>query len=338
MTKIPIAETSPEAPAHPGVRFAVLAFPGLPLMAFSSIIEPLRAANILSGKPCYSWITVGLGDDKVFASNGVGIEPDYPVRNAPPVDRIVVCSGGDAEHVVADEAVVWIRRNLRAGAHIGAVADAAFFLARAGLLQGHSCTLHWTSQPAFRESFPDLDMKHDLYVIDRRRFTSAGGVGGLDMMLEMISTDYGAELAAGVAEWFVHSPLRSSVDRKMMPLRLRTGIRDQLVLSAVAIMEDAVEEGLSIAELARRLKVSSDKLERAFQAELKMVPSAYYRNLRLRRAADLLTHSSLRISDVALSCGFSNPSSFSRSFREQFGYPPGEIRRRKSISGEVPRA
>lgn len=321
-----------------GIRFAVLAFPGFPLMAFSSVIEPLRAANVLSGKPCYSWVTVGLIENKVPSSSGVGIEPDCTVRNAPLVDRIVVCSGGDAERVVADEAVAWIRRNLRAGAHIGAVADAAFFLARAGLLEGHACALHWTSQPAFKEAFPDLDMKHDLYVIDRRRFTSAGGVGGLDMMLDMISSDYGVELAAGVAEWFVHSPLRSSVDRKMMPVRLRTGIRNELVLSAVAIMEDAVEQRLSMVELARRLKISPDRLERAFRRELKMVPSAYYRTLRLRRAADLLTHSSLRIGEVALSCGFFNASSFARSFREQFGYPPNEVRRRKSISGEAPRS
>jgi transcriptional regulator GlxA family with amidase domain len=338
MTKARPAEGSPTPPMRGGIRFAVLIFPGFPLMAFSSVIEPLRAANVLSGKPCYSWITVGLHEDKVCSSSGVGIEPDHSVRNAPMVDRIVVCSGGDAEHVVAEDAVSWIRRNLRGGAHIGAVADAAFFLARAGLLQGHACTLHWTSQPAFREAFPDLDMKHDLYVIDRRRFTSAGGVGGLDMMLDMISTDYGADLAAGVAEWFVHSPLRSSVDRRMMPLRLRTGIRDELVLAAVAIMEDAVEERLSMAELARRLKISPDRLERAFQHELNVAPNAYYRNLRLRRAADLLTHSSLRIGEVALSCGFSNASSFSRSFREQFGYPPSEVRRRKSISGEAPRA
>ncbi|WP_309083941.1 GlxA family transcriptional regulator [Chelativorans sp.] len=322
------APASFEGDAETPVRFAVLVFPGFPLMAFSSVIEPLRAANSLAGKQCYTWITVGVSGQKVFASNGVGIDPDYFVQAAPLVDRIVVCSGGDADLVVADEALVWIRKNLRAGGKVGAVADAAFFLARAGLLDGHACTLHWTSQPAFREAFPDLDMRHDLYVIDRRRFTSAGGVGSLDMMLELIARDYGPELAAGVAEWYVHSPLRSSVDRRMMPLRLRTGIRDDLVLKAVAIMEDAVEDRLSMADLARRLSISPDKLERAFQAELNTVPSLYYRRLRLGRAADLLAHSSVPIGEVALSCGFASASSFARAFREQFGYPPRDARRR----------
>ena len=79
------------------------------------------------------------------------------------------------------------------------------------------------------------------------------------MMLDIIAKDLGPELAAGVAEWFVHSPLRSSVDRKMMPLRL-TGVRDELVLSAIAIMEDAVEERLAMTDLAAKLKVSADKL------------------------------------------------------------------------------
>ena len=189
------------------------------------------------------------------------------------VNRIVVCSGGDADHLVADHAVAWIRKSLRGGARVGAVADAAFFLARAGLLDGHACTLHWTSQPAFMEAFPEIDLRRDLYVIDRRRFTSAGGVASLDMMLEIIATDHGAELAAGVAEWFMHSPLRSSIDRKLMPLRLRTGIQNELVLSAIAVMEEAVEERLRMVDLGVRLGVSADKLERAFHAELGVRPA-----------------------------------------------------------------
>jgi len=309
------------------IVFAVLVFPGFPMMAFSSVIEPLRAANILAKRQCYRWIIVGATAGSVEASNGVVIQPGFFVDNAPKVDRIVVCSGGDADHVVADNAVTWIRKSLRGGAHIGAVADAAFFLARAGLLDGHACTLHWTSQAAFIEAFPEIELKRDLYVIDRRRFTSAGGVGSLDMMLEIITTDHGAELAAGVAEWFVHSPLRSSVDRMLMPLRLRTGVQNELVLSAIAIMEDAVEERLGMSDLARRLGVSSDKLERRFRTELHISPNGYYRRLRLKRAADLLAHSTLAVRDVALACGFASMSSFARAFREQHGRPPKEMRR-----------
>ena len=112
-----------------------------------------------------------------------------------------------------------------------------------------------------------------------------------------------------------------------MPLRLRTGIQNELVLSAIAIMEDAVEERLGMAELAARLGVSSDKLERSFRAELHVSPNGYYRRLRLKRAADLLAHSTLAVRDVALACGFASMSSFARAFREQHGQPPKATRR-----------
>jgi transcriptional regulator GlxA family with amidase domain len=307
---------------------AVLVFPGFPMMAFSSVIEPLRAANVLAKRQCYRWMIVGTTNDPVTASNGIAVRPDFSVDDAPKADRIVVCSGGDADHVVSEAAVAWIRKSLRNGAFIGAVADAAFFLARAGLLDGHACTLHWTSQAAFSEAFPNLELRRDLYVIDRKRFTSAGGIGSLDMMLDIIAKDQGAELAAGVAEWFVHSPLRSSVDRRMMPLRLRTGVQNELVLSAIAIMEDEVEDRLSISELAARLGVSADKLERSFNHELHTSPSGYYRRLRLRRAVDLLTHSTLTVRDVALACGFVSMSSFARAFKQEHGQTPRKMRRR----------
>src|SRR5262249_12589325 len=297
------------------------------MMAFSSVIEPLRAANVLARRAGYRWITVGLSRGRVEASNGVSIEPDHSVHDAPVVDRVVVCSGGDADHLVAEQAMAWIRKNLRGGGQIGAVADAAFFLARAGLLDGHACTLHWTSQPAFKEAFPEIDLRHDLYVIDRRRFTSAGGVGSLDMMLEIITTDYGAELAAGVAEWFVHSPLRSSVDRKMMPLRLRTGIQNKLVLSAIAVMEEAVEERLRMGDLATRFGVSADKLERVFRSEAGVAPSSYYPPPPLPRP-HRPRHSRLSVREVALVCGFANMSSFARAFREFKGHAPAAARRR----------
>lgn len=324
-----IAPTGPVSREAAPIRYAILVFPGFPLMAFSAVLEPLRAANLLAGRPIYAWAVVAEDASSLCASNGLRITPDHGAATAPDADRIVVCSGGDAEVLKADRALSWIRRQLRAGASVGAVADGAFFLARAGLLDGHSCTLHWTSQPAFREAFPDIDLRSDLFVIDRTRFTATGGIGALDMMLSIIAADCGSELSAAVAEWFVHSPLRSDPDRQRLPLHLRTGIRDHLVLAAIAEMERALDEPVEIRALARRLGVSPDRLERAFQRETGQPPAAYLRKLRLRHAADLLAHSATQIDAVAMSCGFLNASSFARAFRAEFGCTPRQMRARR---------
>ncbi|MFT4119433.1 AraC family transcriptional regulator [Bradyrhizobium sp.] len=50
--------------------------------------------------------------------------------------------------------------------------------------------------------------------------------------------------------------------------------------------------------------------------------------LRLRRAADLLTHDGGRISDVAFACGFNDLSYFNRCFRRRFGLTPTAARGR----------
>jgi len=308
-------------------KFAILIFPGFPMMAFSAVIEPLRAANTLKGLPLYEWTVVGCQDGAIRASNGIVIMPDVPAHKAPAADFIVVCSGGDADRLQAAEPINWIRKSLRNGGQIGSVADGAFYLGRAGLLDGFSCTLHWQSQPAFVEAFPTLRLERAIYVIDRTRFTSAGGIGALDMMLDLIARHHGDELARGVAEWFVHDRIRASTDRERLQLRLRTGIRDDLVLDAVAHFEADQGWPGAVAGVARRLGVTIERLERAFKAELGLLPAQYYKRAKLQRARDLLEHSAISVREIGLASGYTSFSAFVRAFRTVYGKTPREVRK-----------
>ena len=308
-------------------RFAILLFPGFPMMAFSAVIEPLRAANALGAEPRYSWITVAIDGKSITASNGISFKPDFPVDEDPAADFIVVCSGGNADQLTAQQPIKWIRKNLRRGAHLGSVADGAFYLARAGLLDDYACTLHWRSQPAFAEAFPQISLRRAIYVIDRTRFTSAGGIGAFDMMLDIIERHHGEAMARRVAEWFVHDRIRAGADREKLQLRVRTGIRDDLVLAAVARMEERMERGETMVQIARRLGVSVWKLERRFRADVGLSAGNYFRQMRLERASDLLIHSSLPIHEVGLACGYTDYSAFVRAFRRAFGKTPGQVRR-----------
>ena len=83
----------------------------------------------------------------------------------------------------------------------------------------------------------------------------------------------------------------SSTDRERLQLRLRTGIRDELVLDAAGRMESVIESGGAISAIARHLGVSMGRLERAFRAELNLSPADFYRQMRMQRARDLLEHS-----------------------------------------------
>lgn len=308
------------------ISYAFILFPGFPMMAFSALVEPLRAANQISGKVIYKWMVTGAGDKPILASSGFSLLPTMPFSVEMKVDRIVVCSGGDGDRLDASTEIKWIREMLRKGAALGAVADASFVLARAGLLDGYRCTIHWTSQPAFAESFPNIQLERSLFVIDRNRFTALGGVASLDMQLALIERDIGTEIAHGVADWFVHSSLRSPEERRPMPASLRHGIRDNVVLNCIAQMEHNIETPLTVSELSRRVSVSEDTLERAFQAAFGKSPGYFYRRMRLTHGRSLLEHSGLRIREIAQACGYSDQAAFSRAFRSEFGSPPAELR------------
>jgi transcriptional regulator GlxA family with amidase domain len=307
------------------------------MMAFSAVIEPLRVANILCPEADYRWLTVTTSGRSVASSSGLTLTTDFNVADGPDVEWLVVCSGGNADSYVSPAAHSWIRSQERKGAMIGAVADGAFFLARAGLLDSCTSTLHWQSQAAFREKFPKLKIVSDLYVIDGSRFTSAGGVAAFDMMLELIERRHGRAVATGIAEWFVHSRIRMDADRELLSVKLRTGVSDQRVLSAISLMERRLEGPLPIDDIAKRLDLSSDTLGRLFVAHTGMPPAKYYRGMRLRRGQGLLAHSSMRISEIAVACGFENPSGFARAYREMFGRSPREQRRSLRHSESPPR-
>ena len=49
----------------------------------------------------------------------------------------------------------------------------------------------------------DLLIERSIYVIDRDRYTCAGGIAPMDMMLAIIGADHGRRLARAVSEWFI---------------------------------------------------------------------------------------------------------------------------------------
>jgi transcriptional regulator GlxA family with amidase domain len=200
-------------------------------------------------------------------------------------------------------------------------------LARAGLLDGYRCTIHWENLPGFAEEFPDIEVIAELYEIDRNRFTCSGGTAALDMMLNLIALNLGHDIAAGVADQLMHHRIRSGYEGQRMELRARLDISHPKLLEAITNMEENLETPMSCAELARGVGLSPRQLERLFRKHLSRSPTHYYLGLRLDRARFLLLQTSLSILNVALACGFVSASHFSKCYREYFGWAPSDERR-----------
>ena len=311
----------PRAPERP-TTVGFLLIPGFALMSYASAMEPFRAANALSGRALYAWRHVGPDGAPVPASNGIFIQPDHKAGDAVALDLLFVCAGGNPALFDDGPTLAWLRALAARGTRIGGVSGGPFVLARAGLLDGYRCTIHWEHQPALREAFPHLDVTRNLYEIDRDRLTCSGGIAALDMMHEVIERAHGSALAAAVSEWFLQTQVRAGDGPQRMALRERTGIADRKLLKVLEHMEANLEEPAGRAALAARAGVSVRQLERLFRTHLGRTLGAHYLDLRLRRAQTLMRQTTLPILEVAIACGFVSASHFSRSYRRRFGAPP----------------
>ncbi|MDZ7810519.1 MAG: GlxA family transcriptional regulator [Arhodomonas sp.] len=265
------------------------------------------------------------------ASSGLRTAVDCPLEEPLPLDLVVVCAGVEVQHHCDRETLTWLRR--MAGRHVplGAVCTGGYVLARAGVLNGYRCTLHWEHISSIHEAlmFPEVSFTSQLFVMDRDRYTCSGGVAPLDMMLTLVGRQQGLELAEAIAEEFLHERIRDVGDRQRTPLRVRLGHSQPKLEEVATLMEANLHEPLSLDELASHANLSRRQLERLFQRYVGCPPAKYYLDLRLTRARQLLQQTNMPITDVALACGFVSPPHFTKCYHDHFGHSPSRERQRR---------
>ncbi len=300
--------------------------PTYSMLSFISFVEPMRIANRLSGRNLYRWVVLSTDGEPVVASNGMMIPVDAAIGDMPFLPMVAVNGPYDPRRYENRKVFAWLRSLDRHGAMIGALCTGGYLLARAGLMRGYRCTIHWENMVGFAEDFPEIDVTAELFEIDRNRFTCAGASASMDMMLHFIAREHGQELALQVSETMILERIREPYDQQRMALRQRLGASHPKLLGCIALMETNLEEPLTPNQLAASVGVSKRQMERLFRRYLGTTPTHYYMDLRLKAARRLLEQTSHSIADVAFACGFSSPAHFSLRYRGMFGASPRQNR------------
>jgi transcriptional regulator GlxA family with amidase domain len=302
--------------------FVFVLLPQFSFMPFAAAVEPLRVANRMSGQPLYRWRVVSETGQPVACSAGIAVSVDGSLPEVGRDDVVMLCAGLDVRANMTPGLLSWLRRIARKGPVIGGLCTAAHVMAEAGLLAGRRATIHWENQDGFLEEFGDVDLTRSVFVIDGNRLTAAGGTASIDLMLALIADDHGKDLANAVADQLIHTTIRTDRDIQRLSIPTRIGVRHPRLAQVIARMEAAIEEPASPAELAAEVGMSTRQLERLFRRYLNRSPKRYYMELRLARARNLLMQTDLSVINVALACGFSSPSHFSKCYRAQYGTTP----------------
>ncbi len=287
-------------------RVGFFLVPGFSMMALSAASEPLRAANRVTGRKAYSWHLLSAEGEAVSSSSGFRLVPDAAIAEGGDFALVIIVASLDVAQYRDQRVFAWLRRLAQSKCRLGAISTGTLLLARAGLLAGYRCTIHWEMQRDFAEEFPEIELTTDLFAIDRNRVTCGGGIAALDLMLALITERLGPAVAAEVAEQFLHTRIRPSSESQRMAVQWRYGVTDRRIVRVVSLMEQNIETPLPTQTLAEIAGISRRQLERSFLEAFGKTPSRFYVELRLKHARSLLLQSTHSILDVALKSGFSS--------------------------------
>ena len=303
-------------------RVGMVLVDGFSLMSYSSAIEPLRAANLLSGQELYKVRNLPVFGARSISSTGAVVPATAHIGEQVDFDLVLVIASGNPFAFDDANALSWLRNMARRNVIIGGVSGGPVILAKAGIMKGRRMTVHWEHRGSLAERYPDLQLDHALYVVDKDRLTCAGGTAPLDMMHALISSHHGSDFARSVSDWYLHTDVRPAGGPQRAGLAQRYHTNNASVLRVIETMENQLSDPLSLSELASIAGLGVRQLNRLFQSKLNMTTMVFYRKLRLDKANTLLAQSYLSVTEVALATGFASTAHFSTCYKKHFGLAP----------------
>jgi len=124
--------------------------------------------------------------------------------------------------------------------------------------------------------------------------------------------------------------LRRAVEQSGGSLPWLSALDDPRLSRVIEHVLDHPEQPHTVESLADVGHMSRSTFARHFEQCFGRTPMDYVRDVRLRRAAQLLQTSALPVDAVAGKVGYASRSQFSHAFQDQYGHAPAEFRKQPS--------
>ncbi|MFK7787824.1 MAG: DJ-1/PfpI family protein [Crocinitomicaceae bacterium] len=151
--------------------------------------------------------TIANTSEPITTFEGLKITPDFDyTETTPRIDILVIPA---AEHNLdsdlSDSTLIqFVRETGMSAAYVMSHCDGAFVLAKTGLLDGRVSTTFPGDIEAYKEMYPHLEVREDLYFVrDGKFITSAGGAKSFEPSLYLCEDLYGKKIADQLAKGMV---------------------------------------------------------------------------------------------------------------------------------------
>ena len=178
---------------------AILIFPGVQIIDYTGPYEVLGHASV-NGQRAFRIYTVSETTDPITTAMGMTVVPAFAFDRAPKADVLVVPGGGVDPHLENPAYLRWLRASAKDAEVVLSVCNGAFFLAKAGLLDGLEATTFAGLIEELKTAAPKTKVVSDRRFVDNGKIVTAAGLSsGIDGALHVIEKLYGkgaAQVAA----------------------------------------------------------------------------------------------------------------------------------------------
>ena len=220
----------------------------------------------------------------------------------------------------------WVEKQYKQGAEVASICTGAFMLAASGLLDGKSCSTHWSAAENFRTMFPKVNLQADRLITDENGiYTNGGAYSFLNLILYLVEKYYDRQTAIYCSKVFQIEMDRNS----QSAFTIFTGQKlheDEAVKKAQSYIESKLHEKISVEHLSSKFSVGRRNFDRRFIKATGNTPVEYMQRVKVESAKKAFENSRKTINEVMYEVGYSDVKAFREMFRKITGMSPIDYR------------
>ena len=313
-------------------RYGILLLDGFSMLTLGAVLEPLTLFHTKTGDNESGTLLFSAKGSQCQSSSSRFVVCDAEIDELSgqvcgltALEMLFIC--GPSDRVIHFDLCLAniLRRVRRMGTRIVGLGSIGWSLAEIGLLNNVTATVHWSTLQAFSEQNPFVEVEDKLFTSSSKIATCGGEAASLDFILDIIAENC-PQTAREIASELLVSVRRDGATPQPKIHFAPSRSYPKPLQTAISTIEKCVDEPITKPELAAHCGISTRKLERLFQKYLKTTPMKYDMQVRLEKVHQLITHTSLSLSEVSVTAGFKGTYVMNKRFKEFYGITPYALR------------
>lgn len=314
----------------PTQNIGLLLYPGCMPAGLFAFADLLVAANQRVGQRHFQLRWLGFDTQPVECAQGLRLQPQSRLAEGACSAVLIPGLWADSEAMIAqaleaNREVIRGLAQLPRTTQLWSYCTGVCLLAQSGRLNGESATATWWLASSLQTRFPKVDWQFEQAQVTNRLNMTASGVSGyLSIARALIERQLGEAIYRDIARLMVlpRPEPTTSVFRAIGLLENA----DPLLRRLHLLVERLPAQQLSVQRLADELAVSARTLARKVQALTGNAVSDQVRLIKFNQAAERLTMTTDSIGRISGALGYSDESSFRRTFKQVTGMTPATYR------------